>query len=57
MVGEAWLREAAASSRRDVAIVAGLLIAAERASAADTRDRWREVWKAASRKSLRAWLS
>ncbi|HET8787628.1 MAG TPA: CYTH and CHAD domain-containing protein [Actinomycetes bacterium] len=58
VVGEAWLREAAASARRrDVAIVAGLLIAAERASAAGTRDRWRDVWKAASRKSLRAWLS
>jgi CHAD domain-containing protein len=57
VVGEAWLREAAASSRRDAAVVAGLLIAAERASAADTRDRWREVWKKSSRKSLRAWLS
>jgi CHAD domain-containing protein len=57
VVGEAWLREAAAASRRDVALVAGLLIAAERSSAADTRDRWRKVWKAANRKRLRAWLS
>jgi CHAD domain-containing protein len=56
VVGEGWLREAAASSRRDVALVAGLLIAAERASAADTRERWPAVWKAAKRKSLRAWL-
>jgi CHAD domain-containing protein len=56
VVGEAWLREAAGSARRDVALVAGLLIAAERASAADTRERWRAVWKAASRKKLRAWL-
>jgi len=56
VVGEAWLREAAASARRDVALVAGLLIAAERASAADTRGRWRKVWKAAKRKQLRAWL-
>jgi len=56
VVGEAWLREAAAAARRDVALVAGELIAAERASAADTRDRWRQVWKAASRKKLRAWL-
>jgi CHAD domain-containing protein len=55
VVGEAWLREAAASGR-DVAIVAGLLIAAERASAAGTRDRWGKVWKAASSKSLRTWL-
>jgi CHAD domain-containing protein len=57
VVAEAWLREAAASARRDVALVAGLLIAAERASAADTRARWRDVWKAAKRKSLRAWLT
>jgi CHAD domain-containing protein len=57
VVGEAWLREAAAGARRDVALVAGLLIAAERAAAADTRERWRSVWKAANRKRLRAWLS
>ncbi|HEX2156943.1 MAG TPA: CYTH and CHAD domain-containing protein [Actinomycetes bacterium] len=57
VVGEAWLREAAASARRDVALAAGLLIAAERAAAADTRDRWRPVWKAAKRKRLRAWLA
>jgi CHAD domain-containing protein len=56
VVGEAWLREAAGAARRDVALVAGELIAAERASAADTRGRWRPVWKAASRKKLRAWL-
>jgi CHAD domain-containing protein len=57
VVGEAWLREAAASARRDVALVAGMLIAAERASAAASRDRWRSVWKAAKRKKLRAWLA
>jgi CHAD domain-containing protein len=56
VVGEAWLRQAAEGARRDVALVAGELIAAERASAADTRDRWRKVWKAANRKQLRAWL-
>jgi CHAD domain-containing protein len=57
VVGEAWLRQAAdATRRRDVALVAGQLIAAERASAAATRDRWRGVWKAADRKKLRAWL-
>ena len=57
VVGEAWLREAAGSARRDVALIAGELIAAERASAAETRDRWRAVWKAANRKKLRAWLA
>jgi CHAD domain-containing protein len=56
VVGEAWLREAASGARRDTALVAGMLIAAERAAAADTRDRWRSVWKAANRKKLRAWL-
>jgi CHAD domain-containing protein len=56
VVGEAWLRGAAASAGRDVALVAGLLIAAERASAADTRGRWGKVWKAAKRRRLRAWL-
>ena len=56
VVGEAWLREAAASARRDAALVAGLLVAAERASAADTRASWRDVWKAAKRRQLRAWL-
>jgi CHAD domain-containing protein len=56
VVGEAWLRQAAEGARRDVALVAGQLIAAERASAADTRGRWRKVWKAANRKQLRAWL-
>jgi CHAD domain-containing protein len=55
VVGEAWLREAAAADRR-LALIAGELIAAERASAAGTRDAWRDVWKAASRKKLRAWL-
>jgi CHAD domain-containing protein len=57
VVGEAWLREAAASARRDVALVAGLLIAAERASAAGSREHWRSVWKAANRRRLRAWLA
>jgi CHAD domain-containing protein len=56
VVGEAWLREAAGAGRRDVALVAGMLIAAEQASAASTRDGWRQVWDAANRKKLRSWL-
>jgi CHAD domain-containing protein len=56
VVGEGWLRQAAGASRRDVALVAGMLIAAERAAAATTRDRWGSVWEAADRKQLRAWL-
>jgi len=56
VVGEAWLREAAGAGRRPAVLVAGMLIAAERASAASTRDGWRQVWDAASRRKLRAWL-
>jgi hypothetical protein len=56
VVGEAWLREAARGARRDQAVVAGLLVAAERASAAACRDAWRSVWKALDRKRLRAWF-
>jgi CHAD domain-containing protein len=56
VVGEAWLREAAGGARRDVALVAGLLVAAERESAAASRDGWRPVWKALDRRKLRAWL-
>jgi len=56
VVGEAWLREAARGARRDQAVVAGLLVAAERASAAACRDGWRSVWKALDRKRLRAWF-
>jgi CHAD domain-containing protein len=56
VVGEGWLRQAAGSARRDAILVAGLLIAAERASAAASRDGWRPVWKALDRKKLRAWL-
>ena len=56
VVGEAWLREAAGAGRRPAVLVAGMLIAAERASAASTRDGWRQVWDAANRRKLRAWL-
>jgi CHAD domain-containing protein len=56
VVGESWLREAARSARRDQALAAGLLVAAERASAAASRGAWRSAWKALDRKRLRAWL-
>jgi CHAD domain-containing protein len=56
VVGEAWLREAAHGAKRDQALVAGLLAAAERASAATCRDAWRSVWKALDKKRLRAWF-
>jgi hypothetical protein len=56
VVGEGWLRQAAGSARRDAALVSGLLVAAERASAAASRDDWRSVWKALDKKRLRAWF-
>jgi CHAD domain-containing protein len=56
VVGEAWLREAARGAKRDQALVAGLLAAAERASAAACRDAWRSVWKTLDKKRLRAWF-
>jgi hypothetical protein len=55
-VGEAWLRDAARSARRDEALAAGLLVAAERASADTSRDAWRSAWKALDKKRLRAWF-
>jgi CHAD domain-containing protein len=56
VVGEAWLREAARSARRDQALLAGLLIAAERATAAQARESWRSTWKALHRSKLRSWF-
>jgi CHAD domain-containing protein len=56
VVGEGWLRQAAGSARRDAALVSGLLVAAERASAATSREGWRPAWKALNRGKLRAWL-
>jgi len=57
VVAEAWLRQAGGSaSRRDQALVAGQLIALERAAAATARQRWRPAWKALSNKRLTSWL-
>src|SRR5215216_2850010 len=57
VVGEAWLRQAAArAARRDEALVAGLLAAADRAGADAARAAWRPAWKALDRKKLRSWF-
>jgi CHAD domain-containing protein len=56
VVAEGWLRQAAASARRDEAFAAGRLVALERARAAAARQRWRDRWDRASRKRLRSWL-
>jgi CHAD domain-containing protein len=56
VVAEDWLRQTAATSTANAAVVAGELIALERLAAASARERWPAAWRAASRKRLRAWL-
>ena len=57
VVAEQWLREAvSAGTSRNQAFVAGLLVAAERADAAQHRQSWRSAWKAASRPKVAGWL-
>jgi CHAD domain-containing protein len=56
VVAEAWLRQAAGSGRRDQALVAGELVAVQRAAAARDRSRWPKAWKACKRKRATSWL-
>lgn len=56
VVAEEWLRAAPAGKGRD-AIVAGQLVAGQRRAAAKARASFPRAWKAASKKSLRSWLS
>ncbi len=57
VVAEQWLRDAVVDgASRQQAFVAGLLVAAERQEAAENRRAWRDAWKSASAKKLRAWL-
>ena len=57
VVAEQWLRDAVLEgASRQQALVAGLLVAAERQEAASHREAWRKAWKAASAKKLTAWL-
>jgi CHAD domain-containing protein len=55
VVGEDWLRHAAAH-KPEGAVTAGQLIAAERRARADLRRRWPRVWKRTSAKKLRGWF-
>jgi len=54
VTAQAWLRAAKVSGKR--AFVAGQLIALEGLAAHDARTRWRKVWSALDRKSLREWM-
>ena len=51
-VAEAWLRR----NSRGAALVAGELVAAQRAERAALRAAWPETWRNADRKKLRTWL-
>ena len=57
VVAEAWLRQAVVRGPAAHALAAGQLIALERSEAEESRRAWREVWKQASARRLRAWLS
>jgi CHAD domain-containing protein len=56
-VAEEWLRSTAGEARGATAIVAGQLVAAQHAEMAHARKGWRSVWKAASKKTLRSWMT
>jgi CHAD domain-containing protein len=56
-IAEEWLRSTATGARGAAAIVAGQLIAAQHAEMAQARKRWRTAWKAASKKTLRRWMT
>jgi CHAD domain-containing protein len=56
-VAEAWLRAAASSARGSQAVVAGQLVGVQHQEMERARKQWRAAWKAASKKSLRSWLT
>jgi hypothetical protein len=57
VVAEQWLRDAVLEgASRQQALVAGLLVAAERQDGVSQRKAWKDAWKAASTKKLTAWL-
>jgi CHAD domain-containing protein len=52
-----WLRELARRGPPEEALVAGELVVAQQAAAADARARWREAYAAADRKRLTGWMA
>jgi CHAD domain-containing protein len=56
VVTEDWLRSAADGARRPVVLVAGQLIAMERAEAERARSSWREAWNGVRKPAMRAWM-
>jgi CHAD domain-containing protein len=55
-VARIWLRAAAAGESPEVALVAGQLMQVERTEALVHRAAWPEVWEAARKEDVRAWL-
>ncbi len=56
VVAEDWLRATAQHLDANEAMVAGQLVAAQRASAEASRGAWPEAWRRADRPKLRSWL-
>jgi len=56
VVAGAWLREVAPGLPASAALVAGMLVAAERAEAAQRRRSWVDAWEKASAPKRRKWL-
>jgi CHAD domain-containing protein len=57
VVAEGWLRDQLTGAGPVEAMVSGQLIGLQRAEAAAHRDAWRQVWRRASDRSLRTWLT
>jgi CHAD domain-containing protein len=55
-VATGWLRDVARRCSPDEALVAGELVVAQQAVAADARARWRDAFVAADRKRLTRWM-
>lgn len=56
VVTEAWLRSAVEGARRPVVLVAGQLVAMERAEADRARSSWREAWNGVRKPAMRTWM-
>lgn len=57
VVAEAWLRSAVPNLDAASSMVAGQLIAGERAAADAYRGAWPDAWRRADKRKLRAWLT
>jgi CHAD domain-containing protein len=56
VVAQDWLRATAPELTSAEALVAGQLVAGQRAIADASRQSWRPIWERANRSKLRAWM-